>query len=182
MPQIKSAKKRVAQTSRKTARNRAHRQKLKKAVKTFKATLSKGGPEGLPAAVGTVQKALDKAGVKGILHKNAVNRRKSRSALAANKAAKATGPAKATRAAKSAKATGLAKAGEARSPAATGSGERVEAVGYGPSEGRRGTGSSKPRARSTPIACLLLWAISPAFPIRRPRTFSPPSFPGGRPA
>ena len=85
MPQIKSAQKRMKQTATRTARNRAHKERLKKAVKKFKAEVA-GGAGALPAALGAVHKAYDKAGAKGVLHKNAVNRRKSRAAVAAHKA------------------------------------------------------------------------------------------------
>lgn len=88
MPQIKSAEKRAKQTAKRTARNRAHKERLKKAVKSFRSTMKNPGDDATAAtaqAVAGVQKALDKAGVKGIIHKNAVNRRKSRAAIAANK-------------------------------------------------------------------------------------------------
>jgi len=88
MPQIKSAQKRVVQTARRTARNRAHRERLRKALKAFRAALAKPGTgPAAPEALGRVHKALDKAGTKGVLHRNAVNRRKSRMAAAAAKAA-----------------------------------------------------------------------------------------------
>lgn len=86
MPQIKSAKKRAKQTLRRTAKNRAHKERLKKAVKAFKAGLR--NPEvANDTALNAMQKAFDKAAVKGVLHKNAVNRRKSRAARAVNKLA-----------------------------------------------------------------------------------------------
>lgn len=89
MPNIKSAKKRMRQTIKRTARNRIRKEKLKKAIKAFRATLAEGKPEVAAEGIKTVTKAIDKATVKGILHKNTANRRKSRLAKAANRAAAA---------------------------------------------------------------------------------------------
>lgn len=87
MPRIKSAKKRMRQSVKRTARNRVRKEKLKKAVKAFKSALAGGDAAKFAQEVGKVSSAIDKAGVKGIIHKNAVNRRKSRLAKAANRAA-----------------------------------------------------------------------------------------------
>lgn len=89
MPNIKSAKKRMRQTIKRTARNRIRKEKLKKAIKSFRAVLAEGKPEAAVEGVKTVTRAIDKATVKGILHKNTANRRKSRLARAANRAAAA---------------------------------------------------------------------------------------------
>lgn len=87
MPNIKSAKKRVRQTLKRTLRNRVRRERLRKALKTFRSTLEKGDTAQTADALKRVSKAVDKAGKKGILHKNAVNRKKSRLAKAAARAA-----------------------------------------------------------------------------------------------
>lgn len=91
MPRIKSAKKRMRQSVKRTARNRIRKEKLKKAVKVYKAALVANPTDaaGVKEQLAKVTRAVDKAGVKGILHKNTVNRRKSRLAKAANRAAKA---------------------------------------------------------------------------------------------
>ena len=90
MPRIKSAKKRMRQTVKRTARNRIRKEKLKKAVKTFKTAVAKGGDaSAMTVELGKVASAIDKAGVKGILHKNTVNRRKSRMAKMVNRLAAA---------------------------------------------------------------------------------------------
>ncbi len=89
MPNIKSAKKRMRQSIKRTARNRVRKEKLKKAVRAFKATLAGGETENFTTAVAAVSKAIDKARVKGVLHKNTANRRKSRLARAANRLAAA---------------------------------------------------------------------------------------------
>ncbi len=66
-----SALKRLRQTEKRTLRNRAVKSRVKTLVKKARTT---GDPEALRAAV----KALDKAAAKGILHRNAAARRKSR--------------------------------------------------------------------------------------------------------
>ena len=86
MPRIKSAKKRVRQETKRAARNRGRKERLKKALKTFKTELPSLSAESLGAVLAKATKAIDVAGAKGILHRNAVNRRKSRAAKAANKA------------------------------------------------------------------------------------------------
>ena len=87
MPRIKSAKKRVRQEVKRAARNRGRKERLKKALKTFKTELAAPSIESMASVLAKVTKAIDVAGAKGILHRNAVNRRKSRAAKAANKAA-----------------------------------------------------------------------------------------------
>ena len=89
MPNIKSAKKRMRQSVKRTARNRVRKEKLKKAVKSFKAILGKGDQAAIGEEFKKVSGAVDKAGVKGILHKNTVNRRKSRMAKMINRLAAA---------------------------------------------------------------------------------------------
>ena len=86
MPQIKSAQKRMRQEVKRAARNRGRKERLKKALKVFKAALNKPTAEVAATSLSSVAKAIDKAGAKGVLHRNAVNRRKSRAALALNKA------------------------------------------------------------------------------------------------
>jgi len=100
MPQIKSAKKRVRQTENRTARNRGRKERFKKTVREFRKVIA--SPEKAAEAAGSsvatlaaqqlakITKAIDKAGDKHIIHRNAVNRRKSRAAIAINKALKAS--------------------------------------------------------------------------------------------
>ena len=89
MPNIKSAKKRMRQTTKRTARNRVRKEKLKKAVKAYRGALAAGEQGAVSEELKKVAKAIDKAQVKGILHKNTANRRKSRLAKAANRLAAA---------------------------------------------------------------------------------------------
>lgn len=85
MPNIKSAKKRMRQTLKRTARNRVRKEKLKKAVKAYRGALATGEQTVIADELKKVTKAIDKAKVKGILHKNTASRRKSRLAKAANR-------------------------------------------------------------------------------------------------
>ncbi len=90
MPNIKSAKKRMRQSIKRTARNRVRKEKLKKALKSYRGALAAGDASVAAQELVKATRAVDKAGVKGILHKNTVNRKKSRLARAANRMAKAS--------------------------------------------------------------------------------------------
>ncbi len=78
MPIIKSAKKRVRVARKATIRNAKTKRTLRTALKSFasKATGSSHSK---------AQSALDKAGKKGLLHKNKVARKKRQLARAAKK-------------------------------------------------------------------------------------------------
>ena len=78
MPNIKSAKKRVLVSEANYQRNKAYRSALKTALK--KADADK------EATVKVAVKKLDQAAAKGILHSNAVARKKSQLANRLNKA------------------------------------------------------------------------------------------------
>ncbi len=83
MPIIKSAKKRVRVAHKATVRNVKTKRTLKAALKAFHASLT-GTKSG--DAQRKAQSALDKAGKKGVLHKNKVARKKRQLAIVANKA------------------------------------------------------------------------------------------------
>ncbi len=87
MPNIKSAKKRMRQSVKRTARNRVRKEKLKKSVKAFKTAVVKGDAAAASSELKNAVRAVDKAGVKGILHKNTASRRKSRMAKMVNRLA-----------------------------------------------------------------------------------------------
>lgn len=77
MPNIKSAEKRVIVSAKKRALNMAQKSRLKTIVKRVEKALADNDPnvnEYLRAAY----KALDKAAAKGLIHKNAAARKKSR--------------------------------------------------------------------------------------------------------
>lgn len=101
MPIIKSAKKRVKVTKKATIRNVKTKRSLKAALKNFHASLTgKGAAE----AHAKAQSNLDKAGKKGVMHKNKVARKKKQLAAAAKKAGvKTTGGVKTTKKAAPAK-------------------------------------------------------------------------------
>jgi len=83
MANIKSQKKRIKTNEKRHERNKAVKSELKTRVKTANSAI---GTEGQDEAVRTAIKRLDMAASKGILHKNAAARRKSRLMKRANAA------------------------------------------------------------------------------------------------
>ncbi len=84
MANIKSSKKRIGITEKKTLENKMIKSSLKTKIKKFNNALTVGAEESqefLKAAV----KSLDVAASKGIIHKNAAARKKSRLTLKLNK-------------------------------------------------------------------------------------------------
>lgn len=71
MPRIKSAKKRMRQARARTARNRMQRSAIKTAVKRARTETNKEN-------VAKAAQALDRGARKGLIHRNAAARRKSR--------------------------------------------------------------------------------------------------------
>lgn len=76
MPNIKSAKKRVAIAAANYERNKAFRSSLKTAIKKANAAIDDNSANAAEAVKAAVVK-LDQAAGKGILHKNNVARKKS---------------------------------------------------------------------------------------------------------
>ena len=85
MPNIKSAIKRVEVTKKKNLRNRMVKSAMKTTVKKYEAAVAAGTADAKALAV--VSSAIDKAATKGVMHKNAANRKKARLAKRLNKAA-----------------------------------------------------------------------------------------------
>lgn len=81
MPNIKSAKKRVKVTEKKTLINLSHKTALKTAIKKFEAAANAGDKENVQALFNDAVKKLDRAVSQGILHKNNAARKKSQLAL-----------------------------------------------------------------------------------------------------
>jgi small subunit ribosomal protein S20 len=81
MAHHKSALKRVRQTIKRTAQNRSLRSDLRTVIKKFRVILISGNTEKAHEAYSGVQKNIDKAVTKGILHKRTGARYKSRLAL-----------------------------------------------------------------------------------------------------
>ena len=81
MAHHKSALKRVRQTTKRTAHNRSMRADLRTIIKKFRLLQESGNIEQARDAYTDVQKNIDKAITKGILHKRTGARYKSRLAL-----------------------------------------------------------------------------------------------------
>jgi small subunit ribosomal protein S20 len=79
MANIKSAEKRIRTTARKTKANKSVKSKLRRAIKTQRGD---GGTKSLSTTVSQIDRAL----AKGVIHKNAAARYKSRLSKAAAKA------------------------------------------------------------------------------------------------
>jgi small subunit ribosomal protein S20 len=77
MPIIKSAKKRVKITEKRTLLNREWKNKIKMAIKNFEKVIEEGNKEEALSSLNEAFKVIDKAAGKGILHKNNAARKKS---------------------------------------------------------------------------------------------------------
>jgi len=73
-----SALKRVRQTERKTARNRANTSRLRTALRRLREAISAGDSGKAQVAFHSTTSAIDKAVKQGIIHDNAGSRYKSR--------------------------------------------------------------------------------------------------------
>ena len=91
MANIKSQIKRNRQNEKRHARNKAVRSELKTRVKRA-ITVAQQGEENATEAAKAAVKRLDKAAAKGIIHKNAAARRKSRLQRRINQIASASEP------------------------------------------------------------------------------------------
>jgi small subunit ribosomal protein S20 len=87
MANIKSQIKRNRQNEKRHLRNQGVRSALKTATKKATSAAASGDAEATTAAVNEASRAYDKAASKGMLHKRAAARHKSRLAKAANRAA-----------------------------------------------------------------------------------------------
>lgn len=81
MANIKSAEKRIRQTAKRQSRNKSARSHLRSTVKQHRQREDAKKSDSLPATYSEI----DRAWKKGIIHKNAAARYKSRLAQAANK-------------------------------------------------------------------------------------------------
>jgi small subunit ribosomal protein S20 len=77
MANIKSQKKRNRQNEKRRLRNKGVRSELKTRVKVAQTAIA-SGDDNADQQVRIAQKRLDKAGAKGVIHKNAAARRTSR--------------------------------------------------------------------------------------------------------
>ena len=85
MAHHKSALKRARQNLKRRARNRHQRSTLRTATRDFRSLLEAKDVENAEKSFSSIQKVLDKAVTKGILHRNTAARSKSRLAAALKK-------------------------------------------------------------------------------------------------
>lgn len=81
MANIKSAQKRVSITAKQNLRNRMVASAVKTSIRRFNQALAAGDAQAAEAAYTKAVSTVDKAAGKGVIHKNAANRKKSRLAL-----------------------------------------------------------------------------------------------------
>ena len=84
MPNIKSAKKRVLVTEKKSAQNKAIKSALKTQIKKFLAAVNAGDKETADKLYPETVSAIDSAVTKGILHKNNAANKKAKLAKKLN--------------------------------------------------------------------------------------------------
>ena len=87
MPNIKSSKKDVISSKIAYEKNKANKSELKTNLKKFDAALVSGDKAAAEAAYKLSVKSVDKAVLKGLLHKNKAARKKSSMTLKMNKLA-----------------------------------------------------------------------------------------------
>ncbi|NDI33762.1 30S ribosomal protein S20 [Chengkuizengella sediminis] len=78
MPNIKSAIKRVKTSEKRRLINASRKSALRTAIKTVDTAIDDQNAESAKAALTDAIKKLDKAASKGLIHKNAASRKKSR--------------------------------------------------------------------------------------------------------
>lgn len=78
MPNIKSAVKRVLITQTRTLRNAAAKSALRTAIKKFETAVSSHDVDNAGSLLRQATRTIDKAVTKGIIHRNAAARKKSR--------------------------------------------------------------------------------------------------------
>ena len=88
MPNHKSAEKRVRQNENRRVINRSHRSKVRTYIKKLRPALDSGNSNDVQTVLPEVISVIDKSVQKGVLHKNAAARYKSRLTVRANQAAK----------------------------------------------------------------------------------------------
>lgn len=88
MPNHKSSEKRVRQSEKRRTINRGHRTKVRTYIKKLRAALDSGNNEDIKSVLPETISVIDKSVQKGVLHKNAAARYKSRLIVQANQAAK----------------------------------------------------------------------------------------------
>ena len=87
MPNHKSAEKRVRQSEKRRAINRGHKTKVRTYIKKLRAALDTGKTDEVQQILPDAISVIDKSVQKGVLHKNAAARYKSRLTVRANQVA-----------------------------------------------------------------------------------------------
>lgn len=85
MPNIKSAIKRVKVNRKKNLRNRMIKTAMRTSVKKFEVATAAGSAD--QQLLSATSSSIDRAASKGVIHKNAANRKKARMAKRLNKVA-----------------------------------------------------------------------------------------------
>jgi small subunit ribosomal protein S20 len=88
MPNHKSAEKRVRQNEKRRDINRGNRGRLRTGIKKLRAALESGGAGSAQELLPQTVSLIDKAVQKGVLHRNAAARYKSRLTLRVNESGK----------------------------------------------------------------------------------------------
>ena len=88
MPNHKSSEKRVRQSEKRRVINRGNRSKVRTYIKKVRAALDSGKTEEIQSVLPEALSVIDKSVQKGVMHKNAAARYKSRLTVRANQVAK----------------------------------------------------------------------------------------------
>ena len=87
MANTASARKRIRQTARRTARNRARLSRMRSFIKKVEAAIAGGSVDAAQAALREAQPEMQRAVGKGVIHRNTVARKLSRLAAQVGKIA-----------------------------------------------------------------------------------------------
>jgi small subunit ribosomal protein S20 len=87
MPNHKSSEKRVRQSEKRRLINRSNRTKVRTYIKKVRTALDSGNTDEIQQVLPAAISVIDKSVQKGVLHKNAAARYKSRLTVRANNAA-----------------------------------------------------------------------------------------------
>ncbi|HEX6650357.1 MAG TPA: 30S ribosomal protein S20 [Pyrinomonadaceae bacterium] len=88
MPNHKSSEKRVRQSEKRRVINRSHRTKVRTYIKKMRTALASGKADEIQQVLPEAISVIDKSVQKGVMHKNAAARYKSRLTVQANQVAK----------------------------------------------------------------------------------------------
>jgi small subunit ribosomal protein S20 len=78
MANTASARKRIRQTERRTARNHARKSRMRTFLKNVEAAITGGDKQQAQAALQAAQPELQRAAGKGVIHRNTIARKMSR--------------------------------------------------------------------------------------------------------